>query len=149
MFEFSEDSKRLASQLLKFRDDFIYPNEDRFNSEVESGDGPWKPVPVLEELREEARRQGLWNLSAPTPDGPGLSNLDYAPLAEIMGCNEWTPEVFNCNPPDSGNMGILRQYGSSEQQERWLQPLLDGEIRSCFAMTEPAVSSSDATNIAT
>ena len=149
MFQFSEKSNDLAARLIRFRDEYIYPNEERFNAQVDAGDSPWKPVPVLEELRLEARRQGLWNLFAPAPDGPGLSNFDYAPLAEIMGCNEWTPEVFNSNPPDSGNMGILRQYGSAEQQERWLKPLLAGEIRSCFAMTEPAVASSDATNIAT
>lgn len=148
MFQFSEKSKDLQARLLKFRDEFIYPNEERFNTEVENGT-PWKPVPVMEELRAEARRQGLWNLFAAAPDGPGLSNFDYAPLAEIMGCNEWTPEVFNSNPPDSGNMGLLRQYANPEQQEKWLKPLLAGEIRSCFAMTEPAVASSDATNIAT
>jgi acyl-CoA dehydrogenase len=148
MFEFSEESKTLAARLLKFRDEFILPNEERFNAEVEEGT-PWKPVPVMEELRAEARRQGLWNLFAEPPHGPGLSNLDYAPLAEVMGCNEWTPEVFNSNPPDSGNMGLLLKYANEEQKDRWLAPLLAGEIRSCFAMTEPEVASSDATNNST
>lgn len=140
---------QLREQLREFRDRYIYPNETEFNRQVASGETRWKPAPILEELRAIARREGLWNLSMSAPYGPGLSNVEYAPLAEIMGCNEWTPEVFNCNPPDTGNMGLLAAYATPAQKEKWLTPLLAGEIRSCFAMTEPGVASSDATNIAT
>jgi acyl-CoA dehydrogenase len=148
--EASDASAGLRERLIDFRDRHIYPNEAEFNRQVADGATRWKPAPLMEELRARARAQGLWNLSmSDRRYGPGLSNAEYAPLAEIMGCNEWTPEVFNCNPPDTGNMGLLAAYGSEEQQQRWLAPLLAGEIRSCFAMTEPGVASSDATNIST
>lgn len=148
--QLSDRAARLRDQLLEFRERYIYPNEREFDRQVASGETRWKPAPIMEELRAIARREGLWNLAMSDPRyGPGLSNAEYAPLAEIMGCNEWTPEVFNCNPPDTGNMGLLATYGTPEQKQRWLTPLLAGEIRSCFAMTEPAVASSDATNIST
>src|SRR5580698_1916798 len=132
------------------RDKHIYPNENVFAQQTTDVQDRWKPTPVLETLRQKARSEGLWNLFLSDKRyGPGLTNLEYAPIAEVMGCNEWAPEVFNCNPPDSGNMGILASYASDEQKHRWLDPLLSGEIHSCFAMTEPGVASSDATNIAT
>lgn len=140
----------LRERLIEFRNRHIYANEAEFSRQVAEGDTRWKPAPILEELRALARQQGMWNLSmSDSRYGPGFSNVEYAPLAEIMGCNEWAPEVFNCNPPDTGNMGLLAAYGSEEHKQRWLQPLLAGKIRSCFAMTEPDVASSDATNIAT
>jgi Acyl-CoA dehydrogenases len=124
----------------------IYPNEHKFHEQVESA--RWTPTAIVEELKIKARAQGLWNLFLPdSENGAGLTNLEYAPLCEIMGRSEMAPEVFNCSAPDTGNMEVLARYGTREQQERWLKPLLDGEIRSCFAMTEPAVASSDATNI--
>lgn len=136
------------TRLVAFRDEHVIPNEARFDREVASGETRWKPVPVLEELRAKARREGLWNLSLGRDlGGPGFSHHDYAQLAEVMGCNEWMPEIFNCNPPDSGNIDVLARFCTPEQQDRWLQPLLAGEIRSAFAMSEPGVASSDATNI--
>jgi len=141
-FEQSDTVRDLVSQLTAFRDTHIIPNEPRFQAETGTSDR-WKPAPVLEELRAKAKAAGLWNLFQ------AHTNLDYAPMAEVMGCNEWAPEVFNCNPPDSGNMGLLAAFANPAQQKRWLNPLLAGEIRSCFAMTEPGVASSDATNIAT
>jgi acyl-CoA dehydrogenase len=149
-FEFSPRVNDLVKRVTAFRDAHIYPNERLFSEQTTCGANHWEPAPILEELRCLAKKEGLWNLFfSDERYGPGLSNLAYAPLAEIMGCNEWAPEVFNCNPPDTGNMGILAAYGTEEQKEQWLQPLLSGEIRSCFAMTEPAVASSDATNIST
>lgn len=140
----------LAARLTGFRDEHIYPSESLFAEQVAMSDSHWQYPPILETLRSKAKREGLWNLFLqPGVDGPGLTNLEYAPLAEIMGCNEWAPEVFNCNPPDTGNMGILAAFGTEDQKNRWLAPLLAGEIRSCFAMTEPDVASSDATNIST
>ena len=134
-------------KLIAFRDEHIYPNEEVFSRQVNEGDR-WAAVPVVAELQALAREQGLWNLFLPEPEyGAGLSNLEYAPLAEVMGCNEWAPEVFNCGAPDTGNMEVIARYGNEEQKEQWLKPLLTAEIRSCFAMTEPGVASSDATNM--
>src|SRR5580693_3361116 len=145
-FELSAKTKELQKRLQAFMDDHIYPNEDRFDEEVERD--RWKPAGIVEELKAKARDAGLWNLFLPeSEDGAGLTNLEYAPLCEIMGRSEMGPEVFNCSAPDTGNMEVLARYGTQEQMERWLKPLLAGEIRSCFAMTEPAVASSDATNI--
>jgi acyl-CoA dehydrogenase len=150
VFKISEKARAFVERVTAFRDQYIYPNERLFAEQVASGSTRWKPVPILEELRREAKAQGLWNLFMEDERyGPGLSNLDYAPIAEVTGCNEWAPEVFNCNPPDSGNMGILAAHATDEQKKRWLEPLLQGEIRSCFAMTERKVASSDATNIST
>lgn len=147
MFEISPAAADLKSRLKAFMDRHIYPNEVRHYEEAEQL-GPWKTYPVIEELKPLARAEGLWNLFLPDGHfGPGLSNLDYAPLCEIMGRSHLAPEVFNCSAPDTGNMEVLAKYGTDAHQERWLKPLLDGEIRSCFAMTEPAVASSDATNI--
>jgi acyl-CoA dehydrogenase len=146
-FEFSEKTKELQKRLQHFMDEFIYPNEHRFHEEVERD--RWKPTKIVEELKPKARAAGLWNLFLPgDSDGAGLTNLEYAPLCEIMGRCHWAPEVFNCSAPDTGNMEVLARYGTPEQKEKWLKPLLAGQIRSCFAMTEPDVASSDATNIA-
>ena len=125
----------------------VYPNEARFAAEIAAGDR-WQPTRLMEELKSSARSEGLWNLFLPESDcGAGLTNLEYAPLCEIMGRVWWAPEVFNCSAPDTGNMEVLVRYGSEAQKQQWLVPLLEGRIRSCFAMTEPAVASSDATNI--
>lgn len=141
------DLADLRARLLAFMDEHVYPAEARYLAEA--GElGPWRIWPVVEELKVKARAAGLWNLWMPDPAfGPGLSNQEYAPLCEIMGRSHLAPEVFNCNAPDTGNMEVLLRYGTPEQQERWLKPLLAGEIRSSFAMTEPDVASSDATNI--
>ena len=146
-YEESQRVRNLRTQLMNFVERYIYPNDQRFYREAEEL-GPWQIYPIVEELKPEARKQGLWNLFLPDSEfGAGLSNLEYAPLCEIMGHSHLAPEVFNCSAPDTGNMEVLVRYGTKEQQERWLTPLLAGEIRSCFAMTEPAVASSDATNI--
>jgi acyl-CoA dehydrogenase len=143
----SERVKALKRRLESFMDRHVYPNEERFYKEAEEL-GPWKVYPVVEQLKPKARAEGLWNLFLPESEhGAGLTNLEYAPLCEIMGRSHLAPELFNCSAPDTGNMEVLARYGTPEQQERWLKPLLEGEIRSCFAMTEPAVASSDATNI--
>ncbi|MFC3227988.1 acyl-CoA dehydrogenase family protein [Marinibaculum pumilum] len=145
--EKSERVKALEAQLLAFMEEHIYPNEARFYRESEEV-GPWGVQPVVEDLKPKARERGLWNLFLPESEhGAGLSNLEYAPLCEIMGRSHLAPEVFNCAAPDTGNMEVLARYGTKEQQERWLKPLLAGEIRSSFAMTEPDVASSDARNI--
>ena len=145
-FSFSDKVKDLQRRLQIFMDEHIYPNEQRFLDEIERD--RWSPTRVIEELKPKARAAGLWNLFLPDyKDGGGLTNLEYAPLCEIMGRSVMAPEVFNCSAPDTGNMEVLARYGTEEQKERWLKPLLAGEFRSCFAMTEPAVASSDATNI--
>jgi acyl-CoA dehydrogenase len=147
-FDPSPKVQDLQRRLTAFMEEHIYPNEKRHVEEAEAL-GPWKVLPLIEELKPKARAQGLWNLFLPqSKHGAGLTNLEYAPLCEIMGRSLLAPEVFNCSAPDTGNMEVLARYGTSEQQERWLKPLLAGEIRSCFAMTEPGVASSDATNIA-
>jgi acyl-CoA dehydrogenase len=148
-FALSPRAEELRKRLEAFMDECVYPREARYDQEIaESGD-PHVHAPVLDELKLEARDRGLWNLFLPhkTEWTDGLSNLDYAPLAEITGRSPLAPEALNCSAPDTGNMELLTMFGSDEQKERWLRPLLEGEIRSCFAMTEPAVASSDATNI--
>ncbi len=146
-FEYTDKVKALQKRLLAFMDEYVYPNEKVFYQQINEGDR-WQPTAIIEELKPKARAAGLWNLFLPeNPYGEGLSNLEYAPLCEIMGRSPMAPEAFNCSAPDTGNMEVLARYGSEEQKERWLKPLLNGEIRSCFAMTEPAVASSDATNI--
>jgi acyl-CoA dehydrogenase len=145
-FEFSERTKEFQNRLLAFMDEHIYPNEPRYCKETENN--RWQPTRIIEELKPKARSAGLWNLFLPdNENGAGLTNLEYAPLCEIMGRSPMAPEVFNCSAPDTGNMEVLARYGTPEQKDRWLKPLLAGEIRSCFAMTEPSVASSDATNI--
>jgi acyl-CoA dehydrogenase len=145
-FDYSDKVKSLEQRLRAFMDEHIYPNEKRYYQEIEND--RWSPTKVIEELKPKARAAGLWNLFLPDDDqGAGLTNLEYAPLCEIMGRSILAPEVFNCSAPDTGNMEVLARYGTPEQKAQWLKPLLAGEIRSCFAMTEPAVASSDATNI--
>jgi len=154
-FDYSDRCKQLQARLLAFMDQHIYPNEQAFKQEVDRNGidkgNRWIPTELIERLKPLAREQGLWNLflpkSARAPEG--LSNLDYAPLCEIMGRVVWAPEVFNCAAPDTGNMETIERYGSEEHKRQWLEPLLRGEIRSAFAMTEPNVASSDATNIET
>ena len=147
MLEPSSRSRELRERLLAFFDQHIYPNEALFHQQIH--DHRWQVPAIVEELKVKARAEGLWNLFLPASDkGAGLTNLEYAPLCEVMGRSlAFGPEVFNCSAPDTGNMEVLARYGSAEQQARWLTPLLDGRIRSCFAMTEPDVASSDATNI--
>jgi acyl-CoA dehydrogenase len=145
-FEFSDKVKDLQRRLQAFMVEHIYPNEQRFEEEIKRN--RWLPTKIVEELKPRARAAGLWNLFLPESEhGAGLTNLEYAPLCEIMGRSHMAPEVFNCSAPDTGNMEVLARYGTQEQKKQWLAPLLAGEIRSCFAMTEPAVASSDATNI--
>ena len=145
-FEPNQKTKELQHRLQAFMDEHVYPNEGRFHAEIEHE--RWMPTRIIEELKPKARAAGLWNLFLPDHEhGAGLTNLEYAPLCEIMGRSVIAPEVFNCSAPDTGNMEVLARYGTPQQKERWLKPLLAGEIRSCFAMTEPAVASSDATNI--
>ncbi len=148
MFDYSDKTKDLLARLKAFMDEHIYPNEHRYHEEVAAGDDRWQPTAIVEEMKAKAKAAGLWNLFLPDSDyGAGLSNLEYAPLCEEMGKVLWAPEVFNCNAPDTGNMEVFARYASPALQDRWLKPLLNGEIRSCFAMTEPDVASSDATNI--
>jgi acyl-CoA dehydrogenase len=147
-FDYSEKVQKLRAELAEFMDEHVYPNEKTFYDQLNAVESRWTVPPVMEELKEKAKAEGLWNLFLPDSEfGAGLTNLEYAPLCEIMGRSPIAPEVFNCSPPDTGNMEVLVRYGTPEQQEKWLEPLLSGEIRSCFAMTEPEVSSSDATNI--
>ena len=146
-FNLSPRAQALQEQLLAFMDRHVYPAESRFAAELDAG-GRWHEPPVMEELKALAKKAGLWNLCLPDDgQGDGLNNVDYAPLAEIMGRSPIAPEVFNCSPPDSGNMEILARYASPAQKKRWLEPLMEGRIRSCFSMTEPDVASSDATNL--
>ena len=146
MLDVSEKTGELQKRLIAFMDEYIYTNEQKFHDQIAAS--PWTPTAIIEELKQKARALGLWNLFLPeNENGAGLTNLEYAPLCEIMGRSTMAPEVFNCSAPDTGNMEVLARYGTPQQQERWLKPLLAGEIRSCFAMTEPAVASSDATNI--
>ena len=147
IYEFSDKAKELQEHLKVFMDKYIYPNEQTLISQINEGDR-WQPVPIIEELKEKAREEGLWNLFLPESEyGAGLTNYEYAPLCEIMGRSPLAPEVFNCSAPDTGNMETLVRYGNEAQKEKWLKPLLAGEIRSAFCMTEPDVASSDATNI--
>ncbi|MBX9900237.1 MAG: acyl-CoA dehydrogenase family protein [Burkholderiaceae bacterium] len=150
-FQYSDKVKTLQARLTQFMAEFVYPNEQVFFGEIEANraaGNAWIPTKIVEELKQKARAAGLWNLFLPQSElGAGLTNLEYAPLCEIMGRAVWAPEVFNCSAPDTGNMEVFARYASAELQEQWLKPLLNGEVRSCFAMTEPAVASSDATNI--
>ncbi len=149
LYPISPRARALREQLLTFMDEHVYPNEAAVHAEIAEGDR-WQPVSVIEKLKLEAQKQGLWNLFLPESDlGAGLTNLEYAPMCEIMGRAWWAPEVFNCSAPDTGNMEVLVRYGTDVQKDKWLTPLLEGRIRSAFAMTEPAVASSDATNIQT
>jgi acyl-CoA dehydrogenase len=160
-FAYSHKTQELQARLSSFMQEHVYPNEARYSAEIAANTSSgrrWTPLSLIEELKPKAREQGLWNLflppsaqghdkaTAPAREG-GLSNLDYAPLAETMGCVPWASEVFNCSAPDTGNMETIERYGSADQKRQWLEPLLDGQIRSAFAMTEPSVASSDATNI--
>ncbi len=147
VFEYSDRVKNIQETLLAFMDEYVYPHERTYAEQIHQGDR-WQPPAIMEELKGKAKVAGLWNLFLPESEaGAGLSNFEYAPLCEIMGRSFMAPEVFNCSGPDTGNMEVLVRYGTQEQKERWLKPLLAGEIRSCFAMTEPDVASSDATNI--
>ena len=147
VFDFSGKVKDLQRRLTAFMEEHVYPNEAKYREHCQ-GSNKWKAVPVIEELKPKARAAGLWTLFLPASEhGAGLTNLEYAPLCEIMGRSPVGPEVFNCSAPDTGNMEVLERYGSADLKQRWLRPLLAGEIRSCFAMTEPRVASSDATNI--
>ncbi len=146
IFELSPCAAELHDRLSRFMATHVYPNEATYHAQIR--EERWRPPPIVEELKARAREDGLWNLFLPDDEhGAGLTNLEYAPLCEVMGRVPWAPEVFNCSAPDTGNMEVLARYGSPEQKHRWLEPLLAGEIRSCFAMTEPEVASSDATNI--
>jgi len=145
-FDFSPKVRDLQKRVQAFMDEHVYPNEHLFSEQI--AQNRWQPAPIIEELKPKARAAGLWNLFLPESEhGAGLTNLEYAPLCEIMGRVHFAPEVFNCSAPDTGNMEVIERYGAAEHKERWLKPLLAGEIRSCYAMTEPKVASSDATNI--
>lgn len=152
MYQFSEKSRQFQAQLKAFMDEHIYPNEHAYHAQLAAAKDRFAALPLMDELKRKAREAGLWNLFIPPSlqqysDHGGLSNFDYAPLAELMGRVLWSPEVFNCNAPDTGNMEVFMKYASPRQQAQWLPPLLAGEISSCYVMTEPQVASSDATNI--
>jgi acyl-CoA dehydrogenase len=148
-FAYSEKVQKLQARLSAFMEQHVYPNEEVFHAQVAEGDR-WQPTQIVEDLKKLARKDGLWNLFLPQSKvGAGLTNLEYAPLCEIMGRVHWAPEVFNCSAPDTGNMETLLKYGTPEQNREWCEPLLEGKIRSAFLMTEPGVASSDATNIQT
>lgn len=149
-FATTERVKELQERLTAFQDEHVYPDEERFHEQAAAMQDPWDTPPLMDELKSEARRRGLWNFFLPHSEhGAGLSNLEYAPLAEITGRSPLiAPEAINCSAPDTGNMELLAMFGTQSQQQRWLQPLLEGAIRSCYSMTEPAVASSDAGNIA-
>lgn len=152
MYQFSEKSRQFQAQLKAFMDEHIYPNEHAYHAQLAAAENRFAALPLMDELKRKAREAGLWNLFIPPSlqqhsDHGGLSNFDYAPLAEIMGRVLWSPEVFNCNAPDTGNMEVFMKYASPQQQAQWLPRLLAGEISSCYVMTEPQVASSDATNI--
>ncbi len=148
-FEYSDTCKDYLKRLRAFMDAYVYPNEKTYSEQLAGfGTDRWQVIPIIEELKEQAKKDGLWNLFLPESEkGAGLSNADYAPLAEEMGRVPWASEVFNCSAPDTGNMEVLARYGTKAQQDEWMTPLLEGKIRSAFLMTEPAVASSDATNI--
>lgn len=149
-FEYTDKVKELMARVDAFMQQYIYPADEEFEAFVHDPANLWVVPPFIEELKEKAKAEGLWNLFLPEEYGefsPGLTNLEYAPLAELMGRVEWASEIFNCSAPDTGNMEVLARYGSKDQQEKWLKPLMDGEIRSAFLMTEPQVASSDATNV--
>src|SRR5216684_5830171 len=148
LFEFPARVRELEARLRAFMDEHIYPNEKRYHEQIAAGDR-WQPTAIVEDLKPKARAAGLWNLFLPESTyGAGLTNVEYAPLCEIMGrVPGFGPEVFNCSAPDTGNMEVLVRYGTAAQRTQWLEPLLAGRMRSCFAMTEPDVASSDATNI--
>jgi acyl-CoA dehydrogenase len=151
-FAYDDTTTKLLEQVEAFMEEFVYPAEETFREQVEAMANPWDTPPIIDELKAEGRSRGLWNLFLPRTHehGAGLTNLQYAPLCAVMGRNLWmAPEAFNCSAPDTGNMELLALFGTEEQKQRWLEPLLEGEIRSAFSMTEPAVASSDATNIAT
>ena len=148
-FEYSDQTKEVCARVEDFMDRYVYPNEQKYYDQLDEGGNRWKVVPVLEEVKQKAKDEGLWNYFLPESlNGAGLTNLEYAPVCEIMGKVHWAPEAFNCSAPDTGNMEVLERYGTPGQKKEWLEPLLNGEMRSAFAMTEPAVASSDATNIA-
>jgi acyl-CoA dehydrogenase len=146
-FDYTEKVEALRKRVSAFMDEHIYPSEGKFQDQIREGDR-WQPTEIVEQLKPVARAAGLWNLFLPeSKRGAGLTNLEYAPLCELMGRSPMAAEVFNCSAPDTGNMETIERYGSEEHKQRWLEPLLEGRIRSCFAMTEPDVASSDATNI--
>ncbi|MEP1895103.1 MAG: acyl-CoA dehydrogenase family protein [Alloalcanivorax venustensis] len=150
MLPLSDRAQALYDQLVAFMDAHVYPAEAVYAEQHSNSDDRWTPPPIIKELKKKAKAEGLWNLFLPESEhGAGLNNYDYAHLCEVMGRSAIAPQIFNCAAPDTGNMEVLARYGTPEQQEQWLKPLLNGEIRSCFSMTEPAVASSDATNICT
>src|SRR2546421_1967471 len=147
-FEYSKKTRMYLEQITDFMTKYIYPSEHVFHEQLDAAPTRWQIPPIMEELKDKARERGLWNLFLPESQrGAGLTNLEYAPLCEVMGRSHIAPEVFNCSAPDTGNMEVFERYGTEEHKKQWLQPLLEGKIRSAFAMTEPTVASSDATNI--